>query len=61
MTLTKKLFAGQPRGARPGRKGGCVRVGVGAGPGALASGGRAAWVRTVSHSHQRPPRGVIAR
>lgn len=40
-----------------GRKGG---VG-GAGPGAPASGGHAAWVRTVSHSDQRPPRAATAR
>lgn len=53
MTLTKKLFIGQPERELGLEERGCVRVGVGAGPGALASGGRTAWVRTGSHSHQR--------
>lgn len=49
--LTKKLLAGQLRGARLGGKG----VLGGAGPGAPASGGHAAWVRTVSHSDSARP------
>ena len=48
------------RGARAGRKGACGGVGVEAGPGATASGGCCARVRTVSHSDQHPPRGATA-